>query len=286
MFLWGVIAGWTNENTICWVIVALVLFIVPHRKSKNMEKWMYFGLAGLITGYALLMLAPGNMVRLYAEQNGYQWLTWSRLKGQFSMMAFIMLYFQVFLWYFSLRSLFSLKSRNKDDIKIEAEIKLVKVFCAGAFCMTASMVFSPGFPPRSGFPGTVFLAIASGILLRVQNEYGIILIQEKAKRFLIYMSIVYFGMTVTVALNHYYEMYLYTENIVASAKKVENKGRILEVEPEKELSLETHVMSAYHVAGLGISEDVNEWKNVAFARYYGIKGICMKKRFCNKDIKN
>lgn len=277
MFVFGLFAGWTNENTICWIILVLVLFIFSYRKKEGMENWLYFGLAGLMTGYALLMFAPGNIIRLYAEQKGYNWLTGEKIKGQFSLFGFIFLYFQLFLWYFTLRSLYSLQKRNNVNNELEKEVKIVKTLCAIAFGMTAVMIFSPGFPPRSGFPGTVSLAIATGILLRIQNEYGVTLIQEKAKKFLIYVSVIYFGMTTIVAVNHYYETYLYTERIIASAKQMKGKETVLDVKPLREPSLAEHVMSAYHVAGLGISEDENEWKNVAFARYYGIKGIRMIK---------
>ena len=288
MFVFGVISGWTNENTICWILLVLSLFLLTHKNKDGFEKWMIFGLMGLMTGYALLMFSPGNIVRLYAEQKGYSWLSWKRLKEQFSLLAFIVLYFQVFLWYFNLRSLFCLRKRNKDNLALEKEVMLVKILCVIAFGMAAVMVFSPGFPPRSGFPGTVFLIIVTGILLRLQNEYGILLIQEKAKKFLIYMGAIYFVMTTVVAFNHYYEMYLYADNIVASARQLKSEEVVLEVQPEKELSLATHVMSAYHVVGLGISEDEKEWKNVAFARYYGIKGIRMvkEKKDNNKNEHN
>lgn len=277
MFVFGVISGWTNENTICWILLVLSLFLLTHKNKDGFEKWMIFGLMGLMTGYALLMFSPGNIVRLYAEQKGYNWLTWARFKEQFSLLAFIMLYFQAFLWYFNLRSLFSLRKRNKDNLEVEKEVLVVKILCVVAFGMTAVMVFSPGFPPRSGFPGTVFLIIATGILLRLQNEYGILLIQEKAKKFLICISILYFSMTTFVALNHYYEKYMYFEEIIMLTKHMKTKDSILEVKPEKLMSLEEYIMSAYHVTGFEISEDENEWKNVAFARYYGIKGIRLKK---------
>ena len=278
MFLFGVVSGWTNENTICWIILVLFLFIFTHRKKEGMERWVYFGFVGLMTGYMLLMFAPGNIVRLYVEQNGNNWLTLERIKGQFSLFGFIFCYFQVFLWYFSLRSLVSLRKRNKNNIELEKEVSLVKALLVVAFGMTAIMIFSPGFPPRSGFPGTVCLIIVIGILLRVQNEYGISLIQDKAKKFLIYMSAIYFGMTTVVAFKHYYEMHLYTEEVVASARQMKTKTAILAVKPFSEPSLVEHIMSAYHVTGLGITEDEKEWKNVAFARYYGIKGIRVLKK--------
>ena len=273
MYVFGLFAGWTNENSVCWIILVLLLFMVTHRKNTGIEKWMYCGLVGLVTGYVLLMFAPGNLARLYAEQNGYNWLTGEIIKKQFSMLAFILLYFQLFLWYFSLRSLFCLRKRSRKNTDLEKEVAFVKMLCIVAFGMTAIMVFSPGFPPRSGFPGTVCLIIATGILQRVQDEYGIVLIQNKAKKFLIYMSFIYFIMTGFVAFNHYYAIHSYNEKIITAAKEMKAKDPVLTIKPYRALTLEEHVMSAYHVTDMGISEDENEWKNVAFARYYGIKGV-------------
>ena len=286
MFVLGLLAGWTNENTICWIIPVLLLFLITHKKDEKVELWMYYGLAGLIAGYALLMFAPGNMVRLYAEQKGDNWLAWERIKDRLSLFGFILCYFQVFLWYFILRALYSLKNRNKGDTELNKELLLVKLLCIVAFGMSAIMLFSPGFPPRSGFPGTVCLVIAAGILMRVQNEYTIILIQENAKKFLVYMSVLYFAMTTFVAFTHYYEKYEYVEDIITSAKHMKTKDTVLEIKPEKELTLKEHIMSAYHISSLGLADDENEWKNVSFARYYGIKGIRVKKDKSDENIEN
>ena len=38
-----------------------------------------------------------------------------------------------------------------------------------------------------------------------------------------------------------------------------------------------------HITDMGISSDENDWKNAAFARYYGIKGIRIVKNKVNLD---
>ena len=283
MFIFGLLAGCTNENTICWVIFVLVIFLAAHRNNKGMETWMLLGLAGLLTGYALLMLAPGNMVRLYAEQGGNNWLTMESIKKRFSTLAFILCYFQLFLWYFCLRSLYILKKRRKKNNELEKEIMFVKLLCVLAFVMTAIMLFSPGLPLRSGFPGTVCLIIASGILLRLQNEYGVVLILAKAKKFLLCMSLVYFFMTCFVSINHYYVLQTYNDNVIACVKQVKSKDSVVDIMAFREISLKEHIMSGYHITDMGISSDENDWKNAAFARYYGIKGIRIVKNKVNLD---
>ena len=73
MFLFGIIAGWTNENT-GGALVLMILFILGYRfykKEKN-STWMYTGLIGSIVGFLVMVLAPGNKVRAadFTSTNG------------------------------------------------------------------------------------------------------------------------------------------------------------------------------------------------------------------------
>ncbi|VBB09407.1 Hypothetical protein LUCI_4697 [Lucifera butyrica] len=63
MFFGGVIAGWTIENTATTLALAVAGFTFYFYKKNNLAKWMVAGLAGSVTGVALLILAPGNYVR-------------------------------------------------------------------------------------------------------------------------------------------------------------------------------------------------------------------------------
>ena len=278
MFFFGIVAGWTNENSICWIILVLTVFVLLYRKKNKPVQWMIGGLAGLIIGYALLMFAPGNVLRLYAEQNGTTWLDLATLKKQLYTLFSVIL-FQFFLWYFILRSFFILRKKELGRI-IKKELFIVKVLCVLAFGMSAIMVFSPGFPPRSGFPGTVHLIIAAGILLRLQKEYGLDLIQLNAKKFLYFVGCVYFIMTATVTIYNFYKSHIEMETLLVKIRQAQQKspGKILTVEAFRPASeLEAH-LSGFHVLGYELSENENEWTNVAFARYYGIRGIRMIKK--------
>ena len=82
MFFLGIVAGCGNENSICWIILVLLLFLFLNRKNGNTEKWMFTGIAGLMIGYAILMLAPGNLARIYGG-HGSNWLNLEILKHHF-----------------------------------------------------------------------------------------------------------------------------------------------------------------------------------------------------------
>lgn len=277
MFFGGIIAGWTNENSVCWIILVLMAFILRARKKdkEKVEAWMYIGFLGLIIGYLLLIFAPGNAARLYAEQSGgSNWLNAKALKEDFNMILMIT-FFQIFLWFFSLRALYSLKQLKDLSDNLKKEILLAKVFCALAFCMSVIMFFSPGFPARSGFSGTLQLIIAVGILLRIQREYNIELIQNSAKTFLFYVGIIYFVMTSFITVKNVYHLKLEMQEVLALVQQAqkENKNEILEVKPFIVPPKMEEVMSGFHIPEIKLSDNENDWFNVAVARYYGIKGI-------------
>ena len=285
MFVLGVFAGWTNENSVCWIIVLLLFFVFVCRKNGNVETWMYVGIAGLIAGYTLLMLAPGNVARLQAEQGKGIWLESKLLKDNFNTFLMI-LFFQIFLWFFSLRAIFSLKNMHIEDERIKKEITLVRLFYFLAFVMSATMILSPGFPARSGFPGTIQLVIAAGILLRIQEENRVELIQDNAKKFLFCIGLLYFVMTTGVTAYNVHIHKMHMEEIITSAKQLassENHKPVLEVKPFKKLQKWEELASGFHIPGYELSEDENNWINVAFARYYGIKGIRMIKNKTNSE---
>jgi hypothetical protein len=69
-FPFAVIAGWTNENSGAAVLFMLIVYFIVQkmRKNKNTSKgtglFEILGAIGFLTGYLILILAPGNYVRL------------------------------------------------------------------------------------------------------------------------------------------------------------------------------------------------------------------------------
>ena len=272
----GVLAGWTNENSVCWILLVLAVFVCYCKQHNTLEKWMISGFIGLLTGYALLMFAPGNYNRLSSSKSNWSFLT--GLNEHLSMMMLIYV-FQFLLWYFVLRSLFSLRKECISNPLLKKEILLVKVLVVVGFCMTAIMLFSPGFPPRTGFSGLLYLIVAAGILLRIQKDYCILIIQESAKKFLFCVSLIFFIITTGFTFRHYYCGYVYVGRLLTMVKNIDDEKRdsVITVDTMVEPSDNEGLYTALHTLSYKLSEDEKEWKNVAFARYYGIKGIRMVK---------
>ena len=291
MFLMGVIAGWSNENSICWVIMLVTVFLFINRRRKLMESWMFTGLAGLIAGYALLMFAPGNIARLQVELTNMHaeigpFMSWfnTKLLGPKIDIMIAVFTFQLLLWYFSLRSLFLLRKEAKENENVKRESLLVKVFLFASFCMTFFMLFSPLFLPRSSFPGTVQLVIAVAILLRMQGECTTELIKNRAKKFLCTIGVLYAVITVSVTFYGFYDYHIQVEELLSFVQKSEEaREHVITVNGLKPVSETLENFSGLHILAFEMSEDENFWNNVAFSRYYGIKGIRMVKQKTEKQ---
>ena len=280
IFLLGIVAGCTNENSVCWIILLITLFLCVNRKSGNIEYWMYIGLAGLILGYAFLMLAPGNYVRLHAS-HGIGWFNGAKLAENLHAFTIVLVY-QFILWYFCMRSFFIINdsvSIFEEPVQenLRKELLLIKVLCLTSMCMTAIMIVSPEFHLRSAFPGTVQLFIAIAIILRIQEEYGIELLLPNAKRFLVCFGIAYFLISSGVTFHHLYKHREYNEKIMSQVAVLHKSGNekkiILCTEPFQKNGKAIDFLSGYHTFDTDISDNADCWVNVAFARYYDIKGI-------------
>ena len=276
MFFFGMLAGWSNENSVCWIILVLSVFIYVNRKRNEFESWMLLGLAGLVVGYALLIFAPGNMVRLSVQTRESGWLTWDKIKEHAALLFLLLAYFHIFLWYFNLRSVCSLRGKVKDNTGLAKEVMLEKIMCVISFCMTFMMLFSPNFQTRSAFPGTVLLIITAAILLRIQKEYSIVLIRESTKKFLCIVGVVFFVVTTAATFYgfHYYRNQI--EKLISFVKSSNDaKVNILVVDTMHPVHDMVKQTSYFHLIFYNLSSNENDWCNVAFARYYCIKGIRM-----------
>ena len=279
IFFCGLLTGWTNENSICWVIIVLMFFIISKRRDKGFELWMLTGVMGLALGYALLMLAPGNVARLYAEvgQTNH-WLNLQLIKRNLGMILIIFVW-QFFLWYFNIHSLRNSVLKQKE---LEKDRLLVKILCALSLCMSAMMIVSPNFPPRSSFPGTVMLVIASCLLLRLQASNAIKLISQNIRKGLLVLGMSYFTITATTTVYGFYDYYLQIQHMLHNIQNpVYQQKDIITVNPLVPVNDTIAMLSGYHLLFYVMSEDENDWRNVAVSRYYGIKGI----RIIKKDIK-
>jgi len=168
LFLFGIIAGWTNENmAVAMIFFVICILLLMKYEKQNLPRWMIFGLVGAIVGCAFMLLAPGNYVRNVGELN--------TLNAE-SAEPIYMFYFYRFTsilkissWYalfptiiYIIFLLLYLKFKKKDNNK--RIIYLSLLFALTAAVATLAMVAAPIFPARVWFAILIFLFIATGLL--------------------------------------------------------------------------------------------------------------------------
>ena len=160
MFLFGVVAGWSNESGGAMIIMLAFFALVYFWRTKRLERWMIAGFVGLFVGYALLMLAPGNFQRYVVDSNEatVPYLSVRMFIDNFNdgmreiiisdvpLLAVIALYFL----------------RGKKSVEAT---RLILAFSAAAILLPCMLMFSPEFPARAAFASTVFALIATVIAL-------------------------------------------------------------------------------------------------------------------------
>lgn len=277
IFVWGVAVGWTNENTICWFIIVLGLWLIKRRKEFVLETWMWYGLAGLCIGYVLLISAPGNAVRAgsYANESLKIW-SWQFMRSKLITFGLVE-FFEVFFWFFILTSWGKIKRGRINDSVVQ-QLNLVKLFCVLNLLSNSIMLLTPEFPARSGFASLVFLLIASTILTRIQSTFHIELIDVYAKKFLILIAGCYFLITFCATYAGMYSTYQYDRHVLKIIQQYKsiNLNTDLEIPAPPNHSEILLAASGYHLVHPELAKDDKNWINVAYARYHKLKSIRIK----------
>lgn len=130
MFAGGILTGWTNENSICWILLVISVYLFIYSKKTENEMWMYCGLAGLMIGYMLLILAPGNISRMLSVHGVNEISIYSFKNGfhNFLNSFFKVIIHQFLMCYFCFRALQKLKKVQYREQEMGKDILMVKVF--------------------------------------------------------------------------------------------------------------------------------------------------------------
>lgn len=171
MALSGILAGWSNEAGGGMALAMSTFVSALEKKHGNYKNWMMPGILGAAVGYALLMLAPGNISRFKIEQEysdilptdlddpsmvppKYQYtptMFKHYLKNSFSSVILRELPLQVPVIRYFL---------NKENRNLETT-KFLLAMEAATFAVPTLLMFSPQFPKRAAYPGIIYAMTAA-----------------------------------------------------------------------------------------------------------------------------
>jgi len=163
MFLFGIIAGWTNENTAAGMIIMIITYIIYYKyRKQEIAFYLYGGLVGAIIGYILMIAAPGNFVR--AEGTGF---------SPFVILYRILMATRSLVYYVGVLNLgvaiLLILYLKFTEANTRLVIPFVIIYYIGWFVSIYVMAGSPGFPARAWFGPITLNIVIFGILLLHQN---------------------------------------------------------------------------------------------------------------------
>lgn len=267
----GILAGNSNENTICWIGLSGGLYLLYAWKKKTLSAWMLWGLVGLGIGYFALMLAPGNVVRLHEDYGYHRPLAY--MDEDHLGVLWIAFMLQSVLWFYIFK-VWRRRGRLLRGGVDQKYFRLVVWFATTGILFDLIMLFSPLLPGRSLFPQQVFLII-SVLLISAQGEvHHTPVLQKSAFRMLCCLAVLYMAITGLANLIMYGQQYQYMRGIYAEAESLRGRGQMLVISsPPPATDRWWMPISGMHAVGINLSNDDGNWRNVAFARYFDLKGV-------------
>jgi len=161
MFLLGVLAGWTNENTAGAMLLITVLFLFYyHFQKRRMPVWAYAGLLGGIIGFLIMILAPGNFERAGESAPMSIYLLVYRLFNS----TFTFFYYCGPLILVCTVMIVLYRHYKKDDRELKAVLSINLIYYIAAVAAVYAMLLSPTFPRRALFGVVTLMIIGAGIL--------------------------------------------------------------------------------------------------------------------------
>ncbi|MBQ1532677.1 MAG: hypothetical protein IIZ57_11085 [Solobacterium sp.] len=167
MFLAGIPAGWTNENTGGALIMMILFLMFMQYLQKNIRPWMVSGLAGSLLGFVMLLIAPGNKVRAqdFVSTNGKAY----DLMHDFYGMLTVFDQGQIWIWVLLAVSIAFLLTQKNSMKAVRTSLFYAIAGAAAVGAIILSPV--PVLYDRSMFGGTVML-ITAVLTAAVAIEYS------------------------------------------------------------------------------------------------------------------
>ena len=279
LFLFGIIAGWTNENMVIAVIffIAVLLFLI-RRQQMKIPVWAYVAFTGFIIGSLFLLLSPGNAVRysreLIVEGASSSLLSVDSLLSRLEQMWN---YYRKLLLVYSIPSIVAIAYyylRGKGEQKNKIGPILLLLFISSHIAL-AAMIASPTFPERAMFGLICILIILLGLAFANLN------MDNKWVRAASVLLVV--GLTVASGVE-YYKKYIVVRKIhhvVKEREEIMEKGKKLGI---KDFVFDNQYVISRRYHFHECVNDPNDSKTIAYCDYYGINSVIIIDRWLKDSV--
>lgn len=256
----GILAGWTNENTACALIVILLCLLVREAAEKRrMPLWMVTGLAGTVIGFMLMLMAPGQQARL-SGSGGTGGLTAMLYRaGVITYDCLRYCWFGILL-YLLLLIRWKRKGGKWKDLLMPA------VFLLAGLASIYSMSVSPQFPERVWSGPILYCVMSLMALYALQTP---IRVKKEGLAALALAAVCWLG-TGFGPLGATYD--------AVAARHADAESQLAAGSTQLTLTVVRGSGNRFDcVDPYGdLSTDSADWKNAALARFYGVDAVHTK----------
>lgn len=286
MFLFGVVAGWCSENTsggailLLLIYFAVIIYDQKHGIAKSEDTlslsmygnkimpWMITGFIGLITGFAFMILAPGNYLRASFMEEEHSGLVGKIARIQKTTLL-IRDNFLIMICMFIVL-LIVLRALGKKWKELHNMLLYGFLFLATAY----SLIMTAEPQGRAFFGAGIYLTIA------ICQGVSDIKLEETSKEF---TKAVYTAVTCLIVLMFTHMFFEYVDSGVDLGRiyreETERDNYLTQKAAEGATSVQAPMLrpdfeNKYSFAYvLDITEDPGYWTNTEMEAYYGIESI-------------
>ena len=265
MFVLGLLAGWTNENTGCAAVVVVGLYNLKLLWQRRLSAWQFSGGVGLLLGYLILMLAPGNEARMqFMENKGFDF--WEHFFND-SLPIIGLSFLTQHLLLISLAYILWQLKRHALLVNPSAQVKMGLWLCAAGFISLLIMLASPTIPARSAAPFTIFVAAGTVALAQELYAHGISLWPKSMRNVVVGLLLIFSTACAVNAILGYRQL------------NFDNKQRGMEIIAQLRQGKHDLVVSPFKVERsryiyvADVRVDPNNWANLILTRYYNLHSI-------------
>ncbi len=270
MLLFGIVAGWTNENTVPPILLMIFILGIYLYRKKILPKWMLAGFIGLCIGYAVMVLAPGNYVRMEFELVHAEKMSDASMLSIFTgrlgrmMSKNYLLYMLPVIAVYIIMFFIYRKYRDTDNSLTKKKLYVSVAFFFAGHISFFIMLASTTFPLRAMFGMILYLSIAIGLL------YSEIKIDTPRKAIVNSIFVILLLCLYSFDVwRKYPSIYLISETF---------KDRELLLEQQKSEGIQDIVFEArigFHekYGFQDLEPDSTAWMNKEYAKFHGIRSV-------------
>lgn len=259
--LFGIIAGWFNENVSGMSILVCCLFLLYYgfAEKEKIRLWQISGIAGNVIGFAVLILSPGNTIRaaelgvsdniIFQLHRGFVYANGKAFTagGKYGILFFIFVF-----------SFFTM-------LMVHAEKKkkyIGSIWFIGGLACNYAMMLSPVYPARAAF------GVYSMYFISIFYSAEVVLDKMKGN----WKDILYKGIVCTISL--YFACSCIEACYDIGGTFWLNRQRIIKVEEEKgkgnyNITVPAFSPNTEYNCYFGLTD----WPDYGVERYFGVDSI-------------